>query len=107
MDTFNFTRNIHLKISPGLCFVNNHNPDLLKAWETIIGIQQVQNYHKALTYMTGYFSKFKRKVSESLRKAARELKCSRGNLKITYSFISTHQLSVQEAVYNVLPEIWS
>lgn len=95
-----------MKISPGLCFVNNHNPDLLKAWETIIGIQQVQNYYKALTYMTGYFSKFKRKVSESLRKAARELKCSRGNLKITYSFISTHQLSVQEAVYNVLPEIW-
>ena len=26
--------------------------------------------------------------------------------KIAYSFISSHQLSVKEAVYNVLPELW-
>ena len=26
--------------------------------------------------------------------------------KIAYSFISSHQLSVQEAVYNALPELW-
>ena len=26
--------------------------------------------------------------------------------KIAYSFISTHQLSAQEAVYNILPELW-
>ena len=26
--------------------------------------------------------------------------------KVAYSFISTHQLSAQEAVYNILPELW-
>ena len=49
--------------------------------------------------------------SQSLRQVARETKKQNLNLqeamkKITYSFISTHQLSVQEAVYNVLLELW-
>ena len=26
--------------------------------------------------------------------------------KIAYSFISSHQLSVQKAVYNILPQLW-
>ena len=48
---------------------------------------------------------------QSLKQVAREIKTQNLNLqeamkKITYSFISTHQLYVQEAVYNVLLELW-
>ena len=58
---------IHLKGSPGSCFVNNYNPVLLKAWEVNLDIQPVHNYYEALTYMTDYFSKSERNVSEVLR----------------------------------------
>ena len=51
-------------------------------------------------------------VSQSLKQAAKEIKNQNLEVrdamkKIAYSFISSHQLSVQEeAVYNVLPELW-
>ena len=58
---------IHLKGSPGSYFVNNYNPVLLKKWEVNLDIQPVHNYYEALTYMTDYFSKSERNVSEVLR----------------------------------------
>ena len=74
-------------------------------------MQPVHNYFKALTYMTTYFSKHESEVSESLKQAAKERKNQHLNVrdamnKIAYSFISSRQLSVQETVYNVLPELW-
>ena len=98
---------IHLKRSTGSCFVNNYNPVLLKAWEANLDIQPVHNYFKALTYMAAYFSQPESELSEPLKQAAKETKKQNLNVrdamkKIAYS----RQLSVQEAVYNVLPELW-
>ena len=50
-------------------------------------------------------------MSESLKQAAKEIKNQHLNVcdgmtKIAYSFISLCQLSIQEAVYNVLPDLW-
>ena len=61
--------------------------------------------------MTAYFSKSESEVSESLKQAAKQIKNQHLNMhdamkKIAYSFISSRQLSVQEAVCNVLPELW-
>ena len=49
-------------------------------------------------------------MSEPLKQAVKEIKKQNLNVrdamkKIAYSFISLRQLSVQEAVYNVLPEL--
>ena len=61
--------------------------------------------------MTAYFSKSESEVSELLKQAAKQIKNQHLNMhdakkKIAYSFISSRQLSVQEAVCNVLPELW-
>ena len=66
---------------------------------------------KALTFITACFSKSESEVSESLKQTAKETKNQNLNVrdamkKTAYSFIISHQLSVQEAVYNVLPELW-
>ena len=50
-------------------------------------------------------------MSESLKQAAKEIKNQHLNVcdgmtKIAYSFISLCQLSIQEAAYNVLLELW-
>ena len=102
---------IYLKRSTGSRFVNNYNSVLLKAWEANLDIQPAHNYFESLTYMTANFSKHEREVSESLKQAAKEIKNQNLNVrdamkKIAYSFISSRQVSVQEAVYNVLPELW-
>ena len=60
--------------------------------------------------MTAYFSKSESEVSELLKQAAKQIKNQHLNMhdamkKIAYSFISSRQLSVQEAVYNVLSEL--
>ena len=91
---------IRLKRSTGSCFVNNYNLVLLTAWEANLDIQPLHNYFKALTYMTVFFSKSKGEVSESLKQVAKEIKNQNLNVraamkKIAYSFISSHQLSVQ------------
>ena len=61
--------------------------------------------------MAAYSSKSESEVSKSLKQAAKQIKNQNLNVrdamkKITYSFLSSRQLSVQEAVYNVLPELW-
>ena len=100
-----------MKRSTGSCFVNNYNPVLLKAWKANLDIHPVHNYFKALTFMAAYFSKSESEVSESLKQAAKKEKNQNLSVrdamkKITYSFISSCQLSVQEAGYNALPELW-
>ena len=99
-----------MKGSTGSCFLNNYNPVLLKAWEPSLDIQPVHNYIKALIYTAAYFSKSESEVSESLKQAAKEIKNQNVHVhdamkKIAYSFKGSHQLSVREAVYNVLPEL--
>lgn len=74
-------------------------------------MQPVLNYYKALTHTTAYFSKSESELSESLKKAAREIINQNLNVqeamkKIAYSLISTCQLYVQGVVYNVLLELW-
>ena len=91
--------------------MSNYNPVLLKAWEANLNIQSVYNYHNALTHMTAYFSKSKSEVSEPLKLAQREIKKQSLNVhdavkQIVYSFIIARQLSVQESVYDILPELW-
>ena len=91
--------------------MSNYNPVLLKAWEANLNIQSVHNYHNALTYMTVCFSKSKSEVSEPLKLAQSEIKKQSLNIhdamkQIVYSFIIARQLSVQESVYDILPELW-
>ena len=63
-----------MKRSTGLCFVDNYNSVLLKAWEANLDIQPVHNYFKALTYMKAYLSNSESEVSESLKQASKEIK---------------------------------
>ena len=61
--------------------------------------------------MTAYFSKLENSTSEAMKQAVQEIKLQ--NLlarvamkKLAYSFICVRQMSVQEAVYLCLPELW-
>ena len=102
---------IQSKCNPNSCFVNNYNPAMLKAWQANLDLQTVHNYYKALSYMASYISKSESQSSEAWKQAVKEikeqnLKAKDAVYKLTYSFVSLRQLSVQEAEYHCLPELW-
>jgi len=74
-------------------------------------IQGVFNYYKAISYVCSYFSKPETQSSETMKKVA--LESQKANLsvrqtmkKITSAFSCCREVSIQEAVTLVLPELW-
>ena len=102
---------IHYKRSPAACFVNNYFEEGLCAWEANIDIQPVLDYHRAVSYMCAYISKSEDESTEAMKQAAKEALESNASLREKMKSISrayrTHrEMSIQEAVSIVLPEIW-
>ena len=101
---------IHLKRPANSCFVN-YNPTILKAWQANMDLQVVHNYYKAVSYMCAYFSKSETESSEAMKMAEKEVRNMKlgqreAMYKIASAFANSRQLSVQEAVYHCLPELW-
>ena len=102
---------LHLKRDTNSCFINNYNPVLLKAWLANIDLQPVYNYYKVVSYMTASFSKSENSSSGAMKQAVQEIKLQNLSArvamkKLAYSFICSRQMSVQEAVYLCLRELW-
>ena len=102
---------IHLKRRPDSCFVNNYFPMGLSAWEANIDIQPVYNHYKAITYMCAYLSKTEDECSNAMKQAAQEAYENNDDAftkmkSIAKAYTTKREVSVQEAVYLVLPELW-
>ena len=102
---------IHYKRSPAACFINNYFEEGLLAWQANIDIQPVLDYHKAVSYMCAYISKSEDQSTEAMKQAANEAMNSNQSLREKMKSVSrayrTHrEMSIQEAVSIVLPEIW-
>ena len=102
---------IHFKRSPDSCFVNNYFSEGLMAWEANIDIQPVLDYYKAVSYMCAYLSKAEDESSEAMKNAATEALDIGVSLldqmkSIANAYRTHREMSVQEAVAIVMPEIW-
>ena len=100
---------IHLRRPVNSCFVNNYLPIGLQAWEANMDIQPVFNYYKAVSYMCSYFSKCETESSIAMRKVSQEsenLGYEDRMRKLAIAFLSHRQCSLQEAVFQVMPELW-
>ena len=100
---------MHIFRPPNSCFVNNYFTIGLQAWEANIDIQPVFNYYKAVTYMCSYFSKCETESSVAMKNAAKEsenLSYQDRMKKLAIAFLTNRQCSLQEAVYQLMPELW-
>ena len=102
---------VHFRRPPNSCFVNNYFAKGLLAWQANMDIQPVFNYYKAVSYMCSYFSKSESESSLAMQKAAEETRNSKLDFKermkkLAVAFLSNRQCSLQEAVYQVMPELW-
>ena len=101
---------IHYKRPPDSCFVNNYFIDGLKAWKANLDIQPVLTSYGAVNYLCSYLSKQEDEVSLAMAEAAREAKESNASKfeqmkKIARAYTTHREISVQEAVYHILPEL--
>ena len=74
-------------------------------------IQLVLNEHKAIRYMCAYLSKSEETCSQAIKHPLREsIEKKQGNYKqmcaIAHTHVSNRECSVQEAIYQCLPEPW-
>ena len=100
---------IYLRRPTNSCFVNNYFAMGLEAWEANLDIQPVFNYFKAVSYMCSYFSKCETESSIAMKKAsedAENLGFKDRMQKLAIAFLSHRQCSMQEAVYQLMPELW-
>ncbi|XP_066928370.1 uncharacterized protein [Clytia hemisphaerica] len=102
---------LYLKRDSNACFVNNYFTEGLKAWQANLDIQPVFNYYKAVTYMCAYLSKTEDEVSHAMNQAVQEafendLDKYQQMKSIAHAYVSKREVSVQEAVYLSMPELW-
>ena len=81
------------------------------AWEANIDIQPVFDYYKAVTYVCSYLSKQQDECSETMEKAFKEsLERGAGSYEqmksVAHAYASKRECSLQEAVYQIMPELW-
>ena len=102
---------LHLRWPTDSCFLNNYFDIGLLAREADIEIQPVFNYHKAVTYICSYLSNQEDQCSEAMKQSFKEsLEKGAGSYEQTKSVIhayaSKRECSLQEAVYQIIPELW-
>ena len=102
---------LYLRQPTNSCFVNNYFDIGLFAWEANIDIQPVFDYYKAVTYMCSHLSKQKDERSQAMKQALKEsLEKGAGSYEqmksVAHAYSSKTECSLQEAVYQVMPELW-
>ena len=102
---------LYLRRPTDSCFVNNCFDIGLLAWEANIDIQPVFDYYKAVTYMCSYLTKQEDKCSETMKQTFREsLEKGTGSYEqmksVAHAYASNRECSLQEAVYQIMPELW-
>jgi hypothetical protein len=99
---------IVLKRTPKEIWINNYNPEWLRAWNGNMDIQVCTDIFAVVTYITDYYSKSETAVMEHWLKAWNEsksmdFKSRLHNLKDT--FLTHRKMGECEAFYRVLPAL--
>ena len=102
---------LYVKRPTNSCFVNNYFKDGLLAWEANLDIQPVFIHYKAITYMCAYLSKTEDECSHAMKQALHEAYENRKDMynqmrAIANAYNKKREMFVQEAVYQVMPELW-
>ncbi|XP_060756276.1 uncharacterized protein LOC132867382 [Neoarius graeffei] len=92
-----------LKRHPNDCWVNQYNPDLLRAWNANMDIQYVVDDYSCIMYMMSYVSKPEHEMTQFLKNVIKDVKQSNVNERdemkqIMQAYVKHREVSAQEAV---------
>lgn len=97
---------IQLKREPKDAWVNNYNPELLKAWNGNMDLQYITDAWACIMYILSYISKAEHEMSALLKQALEDARTGDCNVvkemrHIGNVYLQNREVSAQEAVYRV------
>ena len=97
-----------LKRTPKEIYINNYNPEWLKAWDGNMDLQVCLDFFAIITYITDYYTKSEAGMMSTLKEAAsacRE-KNTRDQMKfMAQTFLNHRQMGESEAFYRIFPHL--
>ena len=89
-------------------YINNYNPEWLRAWNANMDIQLCFDFFAVITYITEYFTKDESGTSAFLKLAAKNIK-ELGHIEqkrqLKNVFLTHRQIGISEAFMKILPEM--
>ena len=89
-------------------FVNNYNPEWLKAWNGNMDLQVCLDFFAIITYITDYYSKDESGLTDVLKEAAKSAKDKSGAERMRFlsqAFLTHRQMGESEAHYRIIPSL--
>ena len=97
-----------LKRKPSEIFINNYNPEWIKAWNGNMDIQAPLDFFAVITYITDYYTKAEPVMTLALKDAAKQCrgKGKKEQLRFMAQAFMTHrQMGECEAYYRMIPSL--
>lgn len=102
---FKSTNGVVHKREPKDVYINNYNPNIIKAWQANIDLQYVCDPYACVMYIASYITKSEHEMGELLTAASKQAADMdlRSQLKkVGSKFLSSRDVSAQEAAYRIL-----
>ena len=98
-----------LKRKPKDIFVNNFNPEWIKAWDGNMDLQACMDHFAVMTYITDYYTKDESGMMQHLKDAKKEFRGKdRKELAryMAHKFLTHRQMGEAELMYRMLPSLY-
>ena len=101
---------IILKREPKESYINNYNPEWMKAWDGNMDISVCLDYFAIITYITDYYTKAETGVTKAIKAAVKECKAKGADMTTTmshlmYTYLKCREMGESEAYYRMIPSL--
>ena len=101
---------IILKRDPKEAYINNYNPEWMKAWDGNMDISVCLDYFAIVTYITDYYTKTESGVTKAINAAVKASKERGDDMTATmshlvYAYLKSREMGESEAYYRIIPSL--
>ena len=98
------------KRDPKEAFINNYNPEWMKAWDGNMDIVPCLDYFAVVTYITDYYTKTESGVTKAINAAVKASKERGDDMSETmshleYAYLHSREMGESEAYYRIIPSL--
>ena len=97
-----------LKRSPKEMYINNYNPEWIKAWDGNMDLSVCLDFFAVVTYITDYYTKSESGMMSNMKDAAKQCagKDRKEQMKyLVHTFMTSRQMGESEAYYRLFPHL--
>ena len=101
---------IILKRQPNEAYINNYNPEWIKAWDGNMDISACLDFFAIITYITDYYTKSETSMMKQITAAVKTCKGRGDDMKaqvkhLVNTFLTSREMGEMEAWYRIIPRL--